>query len=661
MLLIAFLFARENIRLGINYDRSFSIMYLPVISPINELCDQALERGLAGDIQGARSCIDRVRTMRARLARVVASHKSDSLDDWIESAALEASEVTTYRAQTAALNKKLEIIRDWLSDSYTAFSTAELMASEKGVALYIDQALPEVWDFSQDVVVLCGDAVDKLYADLLLRAQKKFVVLAEPAAHGVLASESASDSDPKTIFFPPGSSPDPDIFTPMLGQDIPVIAMLNLESSHDHVDDFHRIHKSMSAALLGQRSVKEWPVIFTEQWLSRLHELVSLSTASDLRPKFEGSDVLLASPGPSLYDSLDALKLHRDKFLLVAPIRSLLTLLEAEIVPDFAFHVDATDFSGIIPKHADMSKVALICTDYAHQSVFQGGFSSIFTVPDPSMLGNGLTVALHGVTPPKLQGGCVSTCAVGFAAQLGAKSITLVGQDLSISRGNYVKQANDGPKMACQSNDEESLDEFLTCEGINGERLRTQEDYLWFIGEMENAAKLFGSNLAFINSTAHGARLDGWNHCLLNDHPLALGDAQDSRNRGDVPSLSDVDTNGRVEKLRRAIADEEEAMKTAAYLCEELVDLLHRMIKVGENNVTELETLEQRLAAFLTKKGSVLHFYTSRFSMALAAASKSVQSLEENLSISAEYYHQLGPRAKKLGNMLSNAYSMLDK
>ena len=29
---------------------------------------------------------------------------------------------------------------------------------------------------------------------------------------------------------------------------------------------------------------------------------------------------------------------------------------------------------------------------------------------------------------------------------------------------------------------------FLTCQGINGERLQTQDDYLWFIGEMENAA-----------------------------------------------------------------------------------------------------------------------------------------------------------------------------
>ena len=92
--------------------------------------------------------------------------------------------------------------------------------------------------------------------------------------------------------------------------------------------------------------------------------------------------------------------------------------------------------------------------------------------------------------------------------------------------------------------------------------------------------------------------MDGWTHCLLKDHPVALDDVQDSRNRVDVPSLSDVDKNGRVERLRRAITDEEEAMKSAAYLCDELVHLLHRMIKVGENNVTELEALEQKLAAF---------------------------------------------------------------
>jgi len=62
----------------------------------------------------------------------------------------------------------------------------------------------------------------------------------------------------------------------------------------------------------------------------------------------------------------------------------------------------------------------------------------------------------------------------------------------------------------------------------------------------------------------------------------------------------------------------------------------------------------------LSKRSSILHFYTSRFSMALAAAAESVENLEENLSISAEYYHQVGSRAKTLASMLADAASGLE-
>ncbi|MDG2460323.1 MAG: hypothetical protein P8M73_05525, partial [Luminiphilus sp.] len=72
------------------------------------------------------------------------------------------------------------------------------------------------------------------------------------------------------------------------------------------------------------------------------------------------------------------------------------------------------------------------------------------------------------------------------------------------------------------------------------------------------------------------------------------------------------------------------------------------------------ESLEAQLQPLLRKQGSILHFYTSRFSMALAAASKSVENLEENLNISAEYYHHIGPRAKKLASMLEDAAEKLE-
>jgi hypothetical protein len=45
--------------------------------------------------------------------------------------------------------------------------------------------------------------------------------------------------------------------------------------------------------------------------------------------------------------------------------------------------------------------------------------------------------------------------------------------------------------------------------------------------------------------------------------------------------------------------------------------------------------------------------------MALAAATKSVKSLRENLMISAEYYHSLVPRARKLARLLEAAAAQI--
>ena len=85
---------------------------------------------------------------------------------------------------------------------------------------------------------------------------------------------------------------------------------------------------------------------------------------------------------------------------MIAPIRSLKALLEADVVPDYAFHVDATDFSSIIPEHPSLSDISLICGDYVHSSIFDGGFGDIYVAPDPAMIGNDLSTALHGDEPP---------------------------------------------------------------------------------------------------------------------------------------------------------------------------------------------------------------------------------------------------------------------
>ena len=72
---------------------------------------------------------------------------------------LDANELTFYQGQVAALNESLDTIRKWLHGSIEPFTKQELMASLEGQNLFLDFYLAEVWDFSQDIVLLWGSPV----------------------------------------------------------------------------------------------------------------------------------------------------------------------------------------------------------------------------------------------------------------------------------------------------------------------------------------------------------------------------------------------------------------------------------------------------------------------------------------------------------------------
>ena len=641
-------------------------MYLPVIEPIDRLCTEALESARSGDISRARQLIDRVRTMRSRLARSVHNHRWESIENWIQSCGLDDEDLLRYREQASALNKKLDIIGEWISGSVSTFSLADLMASSEGLGLYVDAVLPAAWDFSQDIAILVGEHAAVLDEELRNRGQQKFIYLLANNSDekSITLPLAASDAESDSVEFTSGSSPNAEMFSHLLGEEIPLIVVFGLDPMGEPEaviqEDYERIRKSLSAVFLGKRSIKEWPEIFTDQWLGRMHDLPEFGSASELRPKFKGQDVLIASPGPSLTDSLDDLKQRRAEFLVIAPIRSLKALLEAEVVPDYAFHVDATDFSSIIPEHPSLSDISMICGDYVHSSIFDGGFGDIYVAPDPSMVGNDLSTALHGGDPPLLQGGCVATCAVAMSAQYGAASITLIGQDLSISKGKYVQQTK-GAKLGISKNKEtERENAVLTCQGINGERLQTQDDYLWFIGEMENAAAYYASKVEFFNCTTHGAFLKGWTHEPLLDRRLELPATSSAESPANDTVVSESSSQShRYSEVAQAIGLERAQVDEAAIICDRLVKELHRLMDAGENDVTLVDELEERLKKMLEEKGSILHFYTSRFTMALSAAMKSVTNLKENLSISAEYYHHVGADARKLSASMDSALKTL--
>ena len=166
-------------------------MYFPALKPIAEVSAKVIELAVAGDLEAARGCLDHVRVLRARLARTLNNDKlstekfvrttmgadGGSEEPGVPRDELDAAELAFYQGQVAALNESLETIRKWLQGSIEPFTTQELMESFEGQNLFLDYHLAEVWDFSQDIVVLWGSHQWALASALRARGQRFIVQL----------------------------------------------------------------------------------------------------------------------------------------------------------------------------------------------------------------------------------------------------------------------------------------------------------------------------------------------------------------------------------------------------------------------------------------------------------------------------------------------------
>ena len=160
---------------------------------------------------------------------------------------------------------------------------------------------------------------------------------------------------------------------------------------------------------------------------------------------------------------------------------------------------DPRDHSHAIPDRPEIAEVGLVLSEGCHPAFFEANFATHFPYPDPGFVGTELSAALHGGDAPKLGGTSVSTLSAVMALEFNARSVTLLGQDLSIGGGLYVSGGSPTEEEAL------SQDGYLTCQGINGEELPTLPNYYAFIGEFQNIAHYYQGRVPLYNSTASGA------------------------------------------------------------------------------------------------------------------------------------------------------------
>lgn len=631
-------------------------MYTATLEPLLRQCDQVVDMAKVGAIDEARVKLDNIRFLRSLMA-----HREGEIAALGTHQRLPVSEthtpelLRTYATVAASVNQRLELIQNWISQSRMAFSTEELRQSLAGMNLFLDDALPPVWDFNHDIAVLTDADGEAIREALRHRGHKKFIWIT--AADYEATTETVgelADNEGDTVFVSAGEAPAKPALENLLGRyATPRAALLSMAQDADEEQHFYTVARAVGSSVIAGSTNKWLPQLTTEQWLVNSPKLARLMSATRLRSEFEGADVLVVSPGPSLASDLALLRNVQDRFLIFASVKALSALFDAGIKPDLAIWQDPRDHSDAIPDRPEIAELGLVVGEGCHPAFYDAGFGTYFPYPSPSFLGSELSSALHGDEPPVFGGTCVSTLSTAMALEFGARSITLLGQDLSIGGGFYVKGGVATEESAL------GLEGLLTCKGIDGQELPTLGNYFAFIDEFQAIARLHNERLPLINSTSCGAYLEGWEHVPFAEHTLV---------NNEPVMIKKVDITARLESFEhrfeascaalRALSDR---LEHAARLCDEIQRECLEKIQSGSNDCTIIDLLEQRLKAILDEECTLLKHYIARQSMALNSATASLESLEQNLRVSADYYDSIAHSARHLITLCREAIESMER
>ncbi|MDC1160621.1 DUF115 domain-containing protein, partial [Luminiphilus sp.] len=453
-------------------------MYSATLEPLLKQCNDAIEMAQAGAIDEARVCLDRIRFLRSLLAQSKGPG-GDAAATTQANAMAEAPDLLyRYIEVATSVNQRLETIHQWITQSRAAFSIDELRQSYAGMNLFIDDALPGIWDFKQDIVLVTDFDGEIVREALRARGHGKFIWMtsAVPATLGDEDDTSKTD----TLYVLEGEHPAKAELEQFLNRfSVPRAALITTNVSAGDEQNFHTVARAIGSTVIAGSTTQWLPQATAEQWLGSTPVLATHPTAMSLQAEFEGADVLIVSPGPSLKQDLELLAAVQDRFLIFASVKALSALFDAGIKPDLAIWQDPRDHSHAIPERPEIAGVGLVLSEGCHSAFYEADFAVHFPYPDPGFVGTELSAALHGPEAPKLGGTSVSTLSAVMALEFSARSVTLIGQDLSIGGGLYVSGGS--------PTEEDTLNQegYLTCQGICGEPLPTLPNYYAFIGEFQ--------------------------------------------------------------------------------------------------------------------------------------------------------------------------------
>ncbi|WP_051560452.1 motility associated factor glycosyltransferase family protein [Clostridium beijerinckii] len=281
---------------------------------------------------------------------------------------------------------------------------------------------------------------------------------------------------------------------------------------------------------------------------------------------FKKRPAIIVSAGPSLEKNVHKLKKIQDRFVIITGGRTLRTLLNEGIRPDFLCVVDPVENTYTLVKDFLKSNIPLVFYEGSNPNVVNEhkGKKIYFT-------GNYFTNEILGKEVKTLAyGGSVAHTCMGLGVHLGCDPIIFMGQDFAFT--NEKLHANNATHKE-EKNDIEDIEDSIFVDDVFGNKVRTNPTYNEFRIKMESLIQVF-SNITYINATEGGANIKGTKVMSLDEVASSIEKNEFSKNIDEyLVKNEDVDLEKIINKFNETL----ECMMNIKKDCKKAIDLSEKL------------------------------------------------------------------------------------
>ena len=267
---------------------------------------------------------------------------------------------------------------------------------------------------------------------------------------------------------------------------------------------------------------------FSRVWLMNIIKNIKTINAgnfyklSDLEDKFAGQIALVAAAGPSFKDNLPKIKENRNKYVIFAINRTLRTLIENGITPDFVVCLDPEGVDASFTNlEEELPKINCIIDLKSDPDVYARNFKKTFV----SFTGGEAVVKRliqfnPGLNPYEC-GGSTTTLALVAAVKMGFSKVIFTGLDLAFKNGEMyasgeaVEKTDDAVMIGGAAKN------LTQVKSVTGEMVDSRDDYAAFIQHFAALINDLGYTEAY-NTTPFGAAIEGMKNVIFENIPLDI-------------------------------------------------------------------------------------------------------------------------------------------